>query len=121
MGVAVFSHWPLDFLVHRPDLALYGNAAKVGLGLWDYPYLTIGLEGILFLGAMGWYMVGSRPLTGRARFSIPVFCCAALVMQTGMLYTPPPSSDRAFAMTALASYALFAGTIAWLERGRSSL
>ena len=37
VGAAVFSHWPLDLLVHRPDLALYDNAAKVGLGLWDYP------------------------------------------------------------------------------------
>src|SRR5881398_1656372 len=25
VGVAVFSHWVLDFLVHRPDLALYDN------------------------------------------------------------------------------------------------
>ena len=33
IGVAVFSHWVLDFIVHRPDLPLYDNSAKVGLGL----------------------------------------------------------------------------------------
>jgi len=33
VGLAVFSHWVLDFLVHRPDLPLYDNTAKVGLGL----------------------------------------------------------------------------------------
>ncbi|HXZ47282.1 MAG TPA: hypothetical protein VEH02_11205, partial [Pseudolabrys sp.] len=34
IGLAVFSHWILDLIVHRPDLPLYDNAAKVGLGLW---------------------------------------------------------------------------------------
>jgi hypothetical protein len=37
VGLAVFSHWILDFIVHRPDLPLYDNSAKVGLGLWNYP------------------------------------------------------------------------------------
>src|SRR6266566_2637901 len=35
VAAAVFSHWVLDFLVHRPDLPLYDNTAKVGLGLWN--------------------------------------------------------------------------------------
>jgi len=29
VGVAVFSHWVLDFLVHRPDLPLYDDSSKV--------------------------------------------------------------------------------------------
>src|SRR5688500_11612764 len=33
VGLAVFSHWPLDLVVHTPDLPLYDNALKVGLGL----------------------------------------------------------------------------------------
>jgi hypothetical protein len=35
VGGAVFSHWVLDFIVHRQDLPLYDNSAKVGLGLWN--------------------------------------------------------------------------------------
>jgi hypothetical protein len=120
VGAAVFSHWPLDLLVHRPDLALYDNAAKVGLGLWDYPYLTLVVEGTLLLAAMGLYLARSRPLTSRARYSIPVFGLAILLMQAGMLFSPPPSSDRAMASTALIAYALLAAAIAWLERGRAS-
>ena len=35
-AVAVFSHWALDFLVHRPDLLLVpGGDLKVGLGGWN--------------------------------------------------------------------------------------
>src|SRR5688500_9190459 len=41
---AVFSHWVLDFIVHRPDLPLYDNSAKVGLGLWNVPPVAFGLE-----------------------------------------------------------------------------
>jgi hypothetical protein len=34
-------------MVHRPDLSLYGNSAKVGLGLWNAPALAFGLEAAL--------------------------------------------------------------------------
>ena len=37
IGVAVFSHWVLDFIVHRPDLPIYDDAAKVGPGLVELP------------------------------------------------------------------------------------
>src|SRR5918996_701101 len=37
VGLAVLSHWILDFVVHRPDLPLYDDTAKVGLGLWNQP------------------------------------------------------------------------------------
>jgi len=42
IGVAVFSHWVLDFIVHRPDLPLCDDSAKVGLGLWNAPALGSG-------------------------------------------------------------------------------
>jgi hypothetical protein len=35
LGAAVFSHWILDLIVHRPDLALYDNTYKMGFGLWN--------------------------------------------------------------------------------------
>jgi len=35
LGLTVFSHWVLDFIVHLPDLPLMFNGSpKVGLGLW---------------------------------------------------------------------------------------
>jgi hypothetical protein len=41
-----------------------------------------------------------------------------LGIQASVFFGPPPSSDRAIAITAFASYALFAAVIAWLTRGR---
>jgi hypothetical protein len=119
VGAAVFSHWPLDLLVHRPDLALYDDSMKVGLGLWDYPYVTLAVEAALLFGALGAYMARTRPRSGRGRFAMPAFGVAIFAMQASMLYAPPPPSAGAMAVTALASYAVFAAAIAWLERGRS--
>src|SRR5262245_17226016 len=50
VGLAVFSHWVLDFIVHVPDMPLYDNRAKVGLGLWNEPILAFGLEAALLFG-----------------------------------------------------------------------
>jgi len=120
VGAAVFSHWPLDLLVHRPDLALYDNAAKVGLGLWNYPFLTLAIEGALVLGSLALYMKSTRALKGSARYAMPVFISAVFGIQAAMAFGSPPPSDHAMAVTALGSYALLAGVIAWLERGRAS-
>src|ERR1041385_2276886 len=38
IAIGVLSHWILDWLTHRPDLALYpGSSVKYGLGLWNHP------------------------------------------------------------------------------------
>ena len=51
-GVAVFSHWLLDLVAHRPDLPLWGNEHKVGLGLWHSVVATLLVEiGLLIAGA----------------------------------------------------------------------
>lgn len=120
IAAAVFSHWPLDLVVHRPDLPLYDNAAKAGLGLWDYPIATLIVEGALVAGGLGLYVRNTRSLTTPAKYAIPLFICAALCIQAAMAFGPAPPSDRAMAITALSSYAILAGAIAWLEKGRSA-
>lgn len=119
IGLAVFSHWPLDVLVHRPDMALYDNAAKIGLGLWDHPVLTLAVEGGLLFGSLWLYMAVSRPVTTSARFAMPLFLFAMFGVQAAMAFGPPPPSDKAMAATALFAYAVLASVIAWLERARA--
>src|SRR5437016_5341847 len=52
VALAVFSHWVLDLVVHRPDLPLYDNVAKVGLGLWNYPAPAYLPEVAVLFGGM---------------------------------------------------------------------
>src|SRR6266540_3350102 len=63
VGVAVFSHWVLDFLVHRPDLPLYDNTAKVGLGLWNLPAVALG---VVMLAIQAYVFFGPPPASDRA-------------------------------------------------------
>jgi len=112
VGVAVFSHWILDFLVHRPDLPLYDNTAKVGLGLWNWPAVAFGLEAALLFGGMLLYF---RLGTAR-RTAMLVFGVIMLAIQAFVFFGPPPPSDKTAAGTAILSYAIFALIIRALER-----
>jgi hypothetical protein len=52
IGLAVFSHWVLDFVVHLPDLPLlFEGSPDVGLGLWGSGPGLI-LSGILELALL---------------------------------------------------------------------
>jgi hypothetical protein len=112
VAAAVFSHWLLDFVVHRPDLPLYDDTAKVGLGLWNRPALAFLLEAALLFGGMALVLRKQS----RGRRSLLVFGLVMLGVQAVIFFGPPPVSDRAIAATALVAYAVFAGVMAWWER-----
>ncbi len=52
VALAVFSHWILDLIVHRPDLAIYDDTLKVGFGLLNYKGAEFAMEiALLVIGA----------------------------------------------------------------------
>jgi hypothetical protein len=114
IGLAVFSHWVLDFIVHRPDLPLYDNSAKVGLGLWNAPVLAFGLEAALLFGGIR-LCLGDRLARSAGTLWFGVLM---LGLQAWIFFGPPPASDRAAASTALIAYAVFAAAIWWLQDRR---
>jgi menaquinone-dependent protoporphyrinogen oxidase len=64
LGLVVFSHWVLDFIVHPPDLPLlFRNSLEVGLGLWTSGpgfIASIIMEMILITGGIIIYVVSRR-------------------------------------------------------------
>src|SRR5215831_16145998 len=61
LAAAVFSHWILDLIVHRPDLALYDSVGKMGFGLWNYRGAAFALEmGVLLCGAALLYQTATH-------------------------------------------------------------
>ncbi|HVH08727.1 MAG TPA: hypothetical protein VM736_02935, partial [Gemmatimonadales bacterium] len=60
VALAVFSHWVLDLVVHRPDLPLLDDALKVGFGLWNFAALAFALEAVLLFGGI-WLYLRSAP------------------------------------------------------------
>jgi len=118
VGFAVFSHWLLDLIVHRPDLPIYDDTLKVGFGLWNYRGIEFVLEiGILVFGAVLYLKRNS----GIARkIGIIIFVATLVLIQTSNTFVRrPPSSDRAFAITALVFYTVFAVIAFLLEKGRA--
>ena len=119
MGGAVFSHWVLDLLVHRPDMPLYDNSAKIGLGLRNQPLFALVLEvAVLFLG-MYLYLRSTEAWTPAGRYGMPIFGVCMLLVQAFVFFGPPPSSATGAAITALVLYFGFAGISGWLERKRA--
>ena len=118
IGAAVFSHWILDWLVHRPDLPLYDNTMKVGLGIWNYPAMALALEALLLFGGMFMYMRRTTPINAVGRFGPPAFCGLMIAIQAYIFFGPVPGSPGELAATALVSYLVFAAVIHWLDRQR---
>ena len=55
LSLVTFSHFPLDYIVHRPDLSLVVGTPKVGLALSSRPALEETVEiGCLALAAAAW-------------------------------------------------------------------
>jgi hypothetical protein len=77
MGLLTFSHWPLDWLVHRPDLPLIPHGDKLlGLALWDFAWPSYVFEVLLLAGMMIWWM---RVTTG-PKWTIFASGCLFLVL-----------------------------------------
>jgi hypothetical protein len=119
VGGAVFSHWVLDVLVHRPDMPLYDNSAKIGLGLWNHPLFASVLEVAVLFGAMYSYLRSTEALTPAGRYGMPIFGVAMLLVQAFVFCGPPPSSAIGAAITAFVFYFGFAEISGWLERKRA--
>jgi membrane-bound metal-dependent hydrolase YbcI (DUF457 family) len=66
LALAVFSHWILDVVVHRPELPLAGPASRaVGFGLWDNMPMALILEAAIV--AIGVFLFASRSRLPRSR------------------------------------------------------
>jgi hypothetical protein len=116
VGAAVFSHWILDLVVHRPDLPLYGDAHKVGLALWNYPAAAFAIEIALLVGGIALYLRATGRQDRAHVSAMAAFGVIAAAIQAYVFFGPPPASDRTFATTALALYAVFTASAYWLER-----
>jgi hypothetical protein len=118
VAAAVFSHWVLDLLVHRPDLPLYDDTYKLGFGLWNYPALALALEASILFGGIFLYLRASKAVSPTGKFGMPMFGILLLILQGIVFFGAPPSSPSAAALTALLSYLVLAGVAYWLEKKR---
>ena len=114
LGFTVASHWLLDLLVHRHDLALWGSSHKIGLGLWNLPLLSFGLEIILLLGSV-WFLARSGNWAQQRNRALAGLCLGLLALQVASQFAAPPSSLQQMVASALAVFLLVPLAGRWVE------
>jgi len=120
VGVAAFSHYPLDVLVHLPDLPIMGNdSPKLGLGLWNHPVATMVAELLVFgLGLAVYVALGSkrhRVRPGR----LAVLVVVLLGTYFASVYGPPPPNMTTVGVSVIVIVLLAAALAAWADRRTS--
>ena len=117
VGLAVFSHFVLDVLVHLPDLPLSGNdSPKLGLGLWKHP-LTVMVMELVSLGLGLTVYVALRSHRHPVR---PVRLTVLVLVLVGTYlasqYGPPPPSVTIVALSDIVLLLAVAALAAWTDR-----
>lgn len=122
VAAAVFSHWLLDALVHRPELPLAGgSSAVVGLGLWNHLGVALGVEAALMLCGLALFLPGCG-MPRRRSIALAASCLLILLFtMAGMTFAPPPPSAFAMAASSWATLVLVCALIGWLGRRPTSL
>ncbi len=114
-GVVVLSHWLLDWLVHVPDLTIDGTPPKLGLGLWNFPWIAVPLELGLTAGAFAFYLRRTRGPAGPPL----VLGGVLLAFQLINWLAPHPEAAGLFVyLQALFAFAVLTVLAAWVGENR---
>lgn len=113
VGMAVASHWMLDLLVHIPDLPLWFNSMKVGLGWWNYRLFSLLLELCLLWGGV----LLCLKTAGKNRQRYLLLAGAMSALQVFSLYRQP-DEPAMVALQLLAAYLLLTGAAYWAGKPR---
>ena len=107
IGLAVFSHWILDLVAHPRDLPIYGNAAKVGFGLWNYRDPEFALEIALLAGGIALYLTRNA-MPAIRKGAVVGFGLLLVIVQIGDTYVPRTAlTDKATVIGVWIFYTLF--------------
>lgn len=114
-GAVVVSHWLLDWLVHVPDLTLDGTPPKLGLGLWNYPWVAVPLELALLGGAFAFYLRRTRGPAGPPMVLLGVMLALQAI---NWLAPHPENAGPLVYLQALIAFGLLTAIAAWVGENR---
>lgn len=116
-GLAVFSHWVLDFLTHVPDLPLWPGGPEVGLSLWRSTAGTIVVELLLFAIGLFFYVRTTRARDRIGSVGFISYVVFLLAIYAASITSRPPDDTKVIGMAGLASF-LFPLWAWWFDRHR---
>jgi hypothetical protein len=117
VGVAVFSHYWLDVLVHVRDLPIAGNdSPKLGLGLWNHPMASLIAELVVFGGGLAVYLglKSHRHPVRLARLALLVLVLVGTYLASS--YGPLPPNMTTVAISGIIFFLVIAAVAGWADR-----
>ena len=118
VGIAVFSHWLLDFISHRPDLPILpGVPALVGLGLWNSEAGTIIVETLMFVAGIIFYLRATSTVDRIGVYGFWGLIAFLVAANIANITSPPPPGIQQVAYAALSQFLLIAWGY-WIDRHR---
>lgn len=120
LGLAVFSHWVLDFFVHFGDLPLLptNQSMHVGLGLWASPMVELIIEAIIFVTGIVLYLRSIQFKNTLGKIVFWVLIALFVLVQCSGNWGPAPASEKALAWSAQFQW-LFVLLAYWADRNTS--
>lgn len=81
IALAVFSHWILDLIVHRPDLPIYDDTLKVGFGLLNYKGAEFAIQIALLVIGIALYLKRNVIKSAGRKIGIVLFGAVLILVQ----------------------------------------
>ncbi|HEY6066979.1 MAG TPA: hypothetical protein VIY96_12550 [Thermoanaerobaculia bacterium] len=118
LGLCVVSHWPLDVLMHRPDMPLApGVGVRLGLGLWNSVPATLLVEGAMYTIGILLYLRATRAADRVGTWSFAVLVALLAALWLAALFGPPPPDEKTLGYSGLAGWLLLPWAY-WIDRHR---
>jgi len=121
LGIAVFSHFLLDFIVHTPDLLLVpGLEVMIGLGLWNSIIVSVGVElGVLLVGCWIYHISipSGTSFVGKYGMLTFIIVLVTLTILTPFMMYPDVLT---LSVTAELMYVVFALAAWWFDGKRNA-
>jgi membrane-bound metal-dependent hydrolase YbcI (DUF457 family) len=119
--IGVVSHWVLDWITHRPDMPLYPNGLKYGLGLWNSIAGTMAVEFVMFAAGVWLYASCTRARDRVGRYGFWAYVVVLVVLYIGDRFSGPPDSMRELAATGLVATIVLLAWPWWFDRHREAV
>jgi membrane-bound metal-dependent hydrolase YbcI (DUF457 family) len=116
--VGVLSHWILDWVTHRPDMPLYPDGPRVGLGLWNSIAGTLVVETLMFAAGVWLYARATRARDRIGRYGFVAFVALLFALYIADRFSEPPPSATDIAWSGVIAMVIVIPWAWWFDRHR---